>query len=239
MKQQEIISLLLSIQEHPENYTDEQLRQLFADNNELAETAEQLALTKRALIKGETEKEDVLVDEEWEAFAAKYATDLDVMDEDERQKVAVSKPVRLTGKRSYRIAAGFIGFLFIAGVTFAAIHIIRSNNPKTTEAGTETRTTEDTKVSSVLVTTAPDDTLKNDTTIRLEPFVFDNVPLEEMMSQIATHYDKTVIFSNEDARQLRFYFVWKPDDTLDHVLQRLNLFESIHVEQKEDNIVIE
>lgn len=239
MKQQEIIHLLLSIQEHPEDYTDEQLRQLFEDNKELAEVARQLSLTKRALIKGETEAETVPVDEEWEAFAAKYEEDLDALDEDKAQKTAVSTPERLTGRRSYRIAAGFIGFLFIAGVTFAAIHIIRSNSPQKTETSTETTLLEDTTVSSVPVTTVPDDTLRNDTTKQSEPYVFDNVKLEEMMPQIAAHYGKTAVFNNEDARQLRFYFVCKPDDTLDQVLQRLNLFESIHIEQKEDNIVIE
>ena len=239
MKQQEIIHLLLSIQEHPEDYTDEQLRQLFEDNKELAEMADQLAQTKRALIKGDTEAETVPVDEEWEAFATKYEEDLDALDEDKAQKTAVSTPERLTGRRSYRIAAGFIGFLFIAGVTFAAIHIIRSNNPQKTGIQTEAIIPEDTTVSSVPVTTVPDDTLRNDTTERSEPYVFDNVTLGEMMPQIAAHYGKTTVFNNEDVRQLRFYFVWKPDDSLDQVLQRLNLFESIHIEQKEDYIVIE
>jgi len=48
-----------------------------------------------------------------------------------------------------------------------------------------------------------------------------------------------VDFQNADARQLRFYFVWKQDETLDVVLHRLNLFESITVELKSDKIVVE
>ena len=50
---------------------------------------------------------------------------------------------------------------------------------------------------------------------------------------------KEVDFQNADARQLRFYFVWKQDETLDVVLHRLNLFESITVELKSDKIVVE
>jgi hypothetical protein len=48
-----------------------------------------------------------------------------------------------------------------------------------------------------------------------------------------------VEFQNEDARQFRFYFVWKQEETLDVVLHRLNLFESITVELKSDKIVVE
>lgn len=239
MKQQEIISLLLSIQEQPEDYTDEQLRQLFSDNPELAEMAEQLAWAKRAVIRNETEDEVIPVDEEWETFAAKYANELDALDEDNLQNASVTQAKRLTDRRFYRIAAGFIGFLFIAGMAFAAIHIIRSHNPKTVDESPVTTIPEDSTITPVAATSIPDNTLENDTTVQMEPFIFDNVPVEDMLPQIAVHYGKTAVFSNEDARQLRFYFVWKPEEALERVLQRLNLFESIHVEQKEDKIVVE
>jgi hypothetical protein len=48
-----------------------------------------------------------------------------------------------------------------------------------------------------------------------------------------------VEFQNTDARQFRFYFVWKQDETLDVVLHRLNLFESITIELKDNKIVVE
>ena len=60
-----------------------------------------------------------------------------------------------------------------------------------------------------------------------------------MLSQIASYYDKEVVFQNVDARNLRFYFVWKPEDSLETVLHRLNLFESITFDQKFDKIVVE
>ena len=60
-----------------------------------------------------------------------------------------------------------------------------------------------------------------------------------MLPKIAAYYNKEVIFQNSDARQLRFYFVWKQDETLDIVLHRLNLFESITIELKDNKIVVE
>ena len=62
------IDLLLSMQEHPEKYSDEQLKQMLADDPELAELIEQLAQTKRALMKREVDEEDVAVNEEWKKF---------------------------------------------------------------------------------------------------------------------------------------------------------------------------
>ena len=85
----------------------------------------------------------------------------------------------------------------------------------------------------------PTDTVKTDTTANAKPIVFDNVALDKMLPQIAAYYNKEVEFQNTDARQLRFYFVWKQDETLDVVLHRLNLFESITVELKSDKIVVE
>lgn len=71
------------------------------------------------------------------------------------------------------------------------------------------------------------------------PIVFDNVALEKMLSQIASYYNKEVEFQNDNARQFRFYFVWKPDEGLDVTLHRLNLFESVSVELNSDKIVVE
>ena len=76
----------------------------------------------------------------------------------------------------------------------------------------------------------------NDTT---QAIVFDNVMLGEMLPQIAAHYQVTVDFRNSNARQLRFYFVWKQQEPLDTLLRRLNRFESMSVELKDNKIVVE
>ena len=51
------------MQEHPELYSDEQLRQMIADDPELMELLEQLALTKRVFVKRETDNEAIPVEE--------------------------------------------------------------------------------------------------------------------------------------------------------------------------------
>ena len=203
----------------------DRIDQLVAENQEL------LALTKQAFIKREVENESVPVDEEWQKFAAEHADELEALEKDEPRTATIT---RLMGILPYKVAASIIGILFTAGVAFAAIHIVRMvSNPKPQVIQTEQT------ISAKPTSALPTDTVKTDTTANAKPIVFDNVALDKMLPQIATYYNKEVDFQNEDARQFRFYFVWKQDETLDVVLHRLNLFESITVELKSDKIVVE
>ena len=205
----------------------DKIDQLVAENQEL------LALTKQAFVKREVEKESVPVDEEWEKFAAEHADELDALEKDEPRTATIT---RLMGILPYKVAASIIGILFTAGVAFAAIHIVRHFVGEDVKSPTqEVRISNSSQPSPAL----PTDTIKTDTTTSTKPIVFDNVALDKMLPQIAAYYNKEVEFQNTDARQFRFYFVWKQDETLDVVLHRLNLFESITVELKSDKIVVE
>ena len=205
----------------------DRIDQLVAENQEL------LALTKQAFVKREVEKESVPVDEEWEKFAAEHAEELEALEKDEPRTATIT---RLMGILPYKVAASIIGILFTAGVAFAAIHIVRHFVGEDVKSPTqEVRISNSSQPSPAL----PTDTVKTDTTANAKPIVFDNVALDKMLPQIASYYNKEVEFQNEEARQLRFYFVWKQDETLDVVLHWFNLFESITVELKSDKIVVE
>ena len=60
-----------------------------------------------------------------------------------------------------------------------------------------------------------------------------------MLEQVAPHYGMQVEYRNEEARTLRFYFVWQPDEELDAALERLNLFESVNITKEGNTIVVE
>jgi len=205
----------------------DRIDQLVAENQEL------LALTKQAFIKREVEKESVPVDEEWQKFAAEHADELAALEKDEPPTATIKK---LMGLFPYKVAASIIGIVFTVGVAFAAIHIVRHFVGGNLKSPTqEVRISNSSQPSPAL----PTDTVKTDTTTTTMPIVFDNVALDKMLPQIAARYNKEVEFQNEDARQFRFYFVWKQEETLDVVLHRLNLFESITVELKDNKIVVE
>ena len=103
MEQQERIRLLLSMQEHPERYTDEQIGQMLADDPELAELMEQLAMTKRAFAKQEADKEHLAMDGLWEQFASEHKEELDNLESAEDTEPAYS---RLTAREGASFGQG-------------------------------------------------------------------------------------------------------------------------------------
>jgi hypothetical protein len=132
------------------------------------------------------------------------------------------------------MAASFIGVLLVSGMAFAAIHIVRMVNSHKAE------TVQIEQPASYKPSTAlPTDTVKTDTTATMQPVVFDNVPLEKMLPEIASYYDTEVSFRSEEARQLRFHFVWKREDGLGHAIEKLNRFESLNVRLEEGKIIVE
>jgi ferric-dicitrate binding protein FerR (iron transport regulator) len=211
MKNQDKIELLLDIQEHPEKYSDEQLNSMLAEDEELAEMMEQLATTKRAMTKEEAEDEQLDMDVLWQEFEDEHELEFD-----EPETKRVSMPLR-------KIAAMFIGVALTAGVAFAAIQIVRSVSKPAPEP---------TKIEAPAAPKAaqPNDEVPADTVVAVKPVVFDNVELAQIMAQIADHYKAEVEIENEDAGAYRLYFEWNSQETLEHVVERLNRFESINIE---------
>lgn len=119
-------------------------------------------------------------------------------------------------------------------MAFAAIHIVRMVNSQKAET-VQTEQPASFKPSTAL----PADTVKTDTATTVQPVVFDNVPLEKMLMEIAAYYHAEVSFLNDDARQLRFHFVWKREDGLGHAIDKLNRFESLSVRLDENKIIVE
>ena len=214
----QLIERLLELQEHLEQVTDEQLQQALNDP-QMRELVEQMAFAKRAFKDEELQAVEPDVEGEWEKFAAKNF--------DEGNETQHVYPFK-------KMAASFIGVLLVSGMAFAAIHIVRMVNNKKAET-VKVEQPASNKPSTAL----PTDTVKTDTTATMQPVVFDNVPLEKMLPEIASYYDTEVSFRSEEARQLRFHFVWKREDGLGHAIEKLNRFESLNVRLEEGKIIVE
>ena len=198
--------------------TDEQLQQAL-DDPQMRELVEQMAFAKRTFKNEELQAEKLDVEGEWEKFAAKNF--------DEGKETQHGYPFK-------KMAASFIGVLLVSGMAFAAIHIVRMVSSQKAET-VQVKHPTSYKPSTAL----PADTVKTDTMTTMEPVVFDNVPLEKMLNEIAVYYHAEVSFMNDDARQLRFHFVWKREDGLRHAIDKLNRFESLSVRLDENKIIVE
>ena len=250
MTDEQRIEWLLELQEHPEQLTDEQLQQILADD-EMRQLVQQLGFAKRAFKHDELKSDTPDVDAEWEKFAASHANELTNAaraegklactmpckeEEDESQLDALdeekAKPRFHAYLFTHKVAASFIGVLLASGIAFAAIQVVRNiSTPKPQQPTTEQTT--DIKP----VTSLPVETVKADT-ITTEPYVFNNVPLDSMLTAIAAAHGVSVEFENEAARQLRFHFVWKREDSLDRVVEKLNTFEAVNIIEEDKTLVV-
>ena len=225
MTEEKRIEWLLELQDHPEQLTDEQLQQILEDD-EMHQLVQQLGFAKRAFKHDVIKNDTPDVDAEWEKFAASHAESLDALEE------GGQKPRFASLLTPHKIAASFIGVLLASGIAFAAIQIVRNiSTPKPQLPTTEQATNIEP------ITSLPADTVKTDT-IPTEPYIFNNVPLYSVLTAIATAHGVGVKFENDAARQLRFHFVWKREDSLTRVVEKLNTFEAVNIGIEDKTLVV-
>ena len=214
MEKNEKIQLLLDMQEHPENYSEQALKTMLKDP-EVRELMEATELLKQAMIWENARKSTVNVDAEWQRFAG--------------QHIADSKPRRGWMK----VAAVFLGVLFVSGITFAAIHIVRMvNSQKSQTVQTEQPMT------AKASTTIPADTVKTDT-IAPKIIRYDEATLQKILTDMGEYYRLRVELRNEDAKTLRLFFQWNQRQEASKVLEQLNTFERIHLVLNDSTIIAE
>ncbi len=138
-----------------------------------------------------------------------------------------------SSRRWLRVAAVFIGVLMISGMTIAAVHLVRN------AVGVETKVlTQETPITDKYQPALPTDTFKSDTIVKAETIVFDNVTLDSIAKDIAAYHHLDMYLQNEQTKQLRFYFVWKQEDNLQEVIEKLNMFEHVNMTVENDKLMV-
>ncbi len=218
MTEKQRIDLLLELQENPERFTDQELQQLLKDN-ELRLLIEHLAFVKRAFI---TQEAAPSVDAEWDKFADKYSDTLSRLDH-QQVKIAFSTLLR-------RIAAIVVGIVLLSGIAFATAHYIKNFINDNQGNSIENNLTDTPQKQSFQA--------EKDAEIPVTKRIFDNVPLEEILAEIAVAYNTEVEFQDDAKRSLRLHFVWKSEDNLIRVVEKLNTFKAINITIKNNKIIV-
>ena len=212
------IDYLLDLQENPERFTDQELQQLLEDN-EMRLLIEQLAFAKRAFI---TQEAAPSVDAEWDNFAIKYADELSRLDQ-QHMKIAFTTLLR-------RIAAVVVGIVLLSGIAFATVHYINNYINNNQDNCTEINPIDISQKQSIPT--------ENNTEIPATKRIFDNIPLEEILAEIAVAYNAEVEFQDDSKRTLRLHFVWKSEDNLSRVVEKLNTFNVINITIKNNKLIV-
>ena len=202
----------LDMQEHPENYTAEQITELLEDKD-IKASAHTMTLTKRALTRSEAGSVDV--DEAWRTFADSH---------------------RLSRRRSIKAAAAAISIVFLSGTALAAaLHwgVFAPSSPSATTVQKPQSTQTVPKAGTRQTADAPRDT------VDMAPVTFEDAKLEQVLTAMSVFYHARLVFSNEAARHLRLYFKWDKHEPLPRQIELLNGFERINITYTDNAIIVE
>lgn len=144
-----------------------------------------------------------------------------------KQAMIMEDERTVTTRRWLRMAASFVGILLVSGITFAAIRIVHN-----ADGGDSKSPTQEMQISNSHHPAMSADTVKTHTTTA-QTIIFDNVTLDSIAKDIAAYHHIVMDLQNGRAKELRFYFLWKQDDSLQEVVEKLNMFE--HVEMAVEN----
>lgn len=135
---------------------------------------------------------------------------------------AFSLPLRVV--RMGRYAAAFVGAVVMAGLLFAAMRpFFNIHNEERTDT-----------LAQVTKSLPLGEGQGDGSAIR-----FDNAPLDSILTVVAQHYGKVVLFRDEEVRTMRLIMTWQPTDSLPSLIGRLNLFEGLQLTLQADTLIVE
>ena len=160
-----------------------------------------------------------------QAYIGKEAEEIDV--EAEWQRFAPQKARRWP----LQIAASFIGLLMLSGIAYAAIHFVSNSRSEQTVQDT-------TAVAHKVSDPAVRQTSHEGLTL-CEPKTFENVPLKNIVAELAEAHHLTVEVRDAETAALRLYYPWNPQMPLLQVVEELNRFEKVQLTLTNDTLIIE
>ncbi len=203
------LEILLDMTEHPDRYTEEQMQELLADED--VRKHYQMMVWLR---ESQDPSRSSLKEREKRPSPTSPL-----------KGEAFSLPLRVV--RMGRYAAAFVGAVVMAGLLFAAVRPFL-NSPSEAEnassAGDE----------------APSLTEGQGEGLLQEGLVvFQDAPLDSILTVVAQHYGKVVLFRNEEVRTMRLIMTWQPADSLGEFIGRLNMFEGLQLTLQADTLIVE
>ena len=162
--------------------------------------------------RADQEVTDDMIDAEWQLLS------------DEKREVRSEKYPFL------KFAVMFVGILMLSGIAYAAIHIASHYNAPKEQDSEVVKNSQSSNSSSQLA--------EPDTIAAPQPKLYDNVPIGEIFEELSGYYNVKVVYQNEDAPRLRLFYQWKPEYTLEKVVEMLNNFEWIQIQTENDTLFI-
>lgn len=211
---------LLKMLEHPERYSEQQWQEVLAVE-ECRELYSLMAKTRSAFAREQADERltDEMIDEQWQRLEAEY-------------------PSRATIVPLWRkAAAAAVVAVATIGIAVAAIHtgffsLKQADNQ--TELATKPHQEQVTHEANKAVVVQPADTLN-----AAQPQLFEEAPLEQVLTELAAYYGVEVEYRTDDVRSLRLFYQWEPEYSIDKVVAMLNNFDAFTIRHEGNQLIVE
>lgn len=203
----------LEMQEHPENYTHEQLT-----DPDVQQTLGEMAQLKRAMVRKQQADEAVDVDAAWQEFAAKH--------------IAPARR-RMWWSKAAAVVAGFA----LTGLAYAAaVHFdVAPNIFAPVEHPTAAAEVQD--PGHQLQTAAP--TASDTISTGVQTVVYDNTDLVDIIEDFSSHYGVQANYADEDLKSIRLFYQWDKSLSIEQNIAILNGFDRFHISLADVVLTIE
>lgn len=219
---------LMDMLDNVQAYTEEELRDVLADDAATDETYRTMVTVRQSYRKQHADSQPVDVEAAWEKFCRM-----------EKIRNGGNENRRNGGNGKFRkVAAAIIGVLLISGLSYATIHQIKNRELRGEEQGVENISSPEVGGREGAVPSLQEET-ETERPVLAEPKTFDNVPLGEVLPEIAGYYGMAVRFQSEESKGLRLFFTWNPQEPVEKVISKLNQFEHLSVTRDGENIIVE
>ena len=211
---------LLMMLEHPERYSEQQWQEILADD-ECRELYSLMAKTRSAFVREQADEQvtDEIINEQWQRLETEHPT-----------RAAIVPLWR-------KVAAAIVVAVATIGIAVAAMHtgffgLKQADNQ--TEQTTKPQQEQVAQEPSTATPEQPADTLDV-----AQPQLFEEAPLEQMLTVLAAHYGVEVEYRTDDVRSLRLFYQWEPEYSLDKVVEMLNNFEAFSIRHEGNKLIVE
>lgn len=213
--------LLFQMLDNPDQYSEAQWQDILADD-ECRKLYTLMAKTKSAAQSSQINEDEI--DAEWQRLIQSKQNHAAVIPLWRKIAAAAAIMIALFGFTYAAVRTGFFGvekFLAPKETT----HVEKKTTTKEQETKIEEVLTEEEQVEEVPV--------------KVEPHLYDNVPLEQMLNELSAYYHVDVEYRSEDVRSLRLYYQWEPEYPLDKVVEMLSHFETFNIHLEGNKLIVE
>lgn len=202
---------VLKATEHPEQYTDEQLQELLADE-ECAEYYRLICDADNAYAEAPEESEEE-IEAEWQRITR-------------NSQPSSNSQFTILNFQLSKVAAVVIAVLALSAVSYAAVKLLSARQQQSTPVVV----TETMQVSENPATPLPEpaDTIQ----------VFQDAELQEILTVVANYYKLHTDYRSEEARHVRLYTKWNKAESVEKLVKRLNRFDKVKLTLEGDVLTV-